>query len=93
MSYQSSDIVCKAISNTEDGDQMYASEFLNSLKFSGTPDHILRLKVGQPIMLLRNINSTRLTITQLGKWFIEAQIITGTNIGNKVTFTNNYVTI
>jgi ATP-dependent DNA helicase PIF1 len=42
--------------------------------------------------LLRNINQnegscncTRLTITQqLGKWFKEAQIITGTNIGNKV---------
>jgi len=49
------------------------------------------LEVGLPIMLLRNINQsaglcngTRLTITQLGKWFIEAQIITGTNIGNKV---------
>lgn len=26
----------------------------------------------------------RLNITQLGKWFIEAQIIIGTNIGNKV---------
>jgi ATP-dependent DNA helicase PIF1 len=29
-------------------------------------------------------SSFRLTITQLGKWFIEAQIITRTNIGNKV---------
>ncbi|KAM0880860.1 hypothetical protein ACQ4PT_033300 [Festuca glaucescens] len=91
ITYRSSDTLCKAMSNTEDGDQLYAPEFLNSLKFPGTPDHILRLKVGLPIMLLRNINQseglcngTRLTITQLGKWFIEAQIITGTNIGNKV---------
>jgi ATP-dependent DNA helicase PIF1 len=91
VTYRSSNTVCKAISNTEDGEQMYASEFLNSSKFPGTLDHILRLKVGLPIMLLRNINQseglcngTRLTITKLGKWFIEAQIITGTYIENKV---------
>uniref|UniRef100_A0A453C8I7 DNA helicase Pif1-like 2B domain-containing protein n=1 Tax=Aegilops tauschii subsp. strangulata TaxID=200361 RepID=A0A453C8I7_AEGTS len=44
-----------------------------------------------PVMLMRNINQsaglcngTRLTITQLGKRFIEGQVITGTNIGGKV---------
>ena len=70
---------------------MYPTEFQNSFKCPGIPDHEIRLKVGLPVMLLRNINQseglcngTRLTITQLGKWFIEAQIITGTNIGNKV---------
>uniref|UniRef100_K3YXY4 ATP-dependent DNA helicase n=2 Tax=Setaria italica TaxID=4555 RepID=K3YXY4_SETIT len=89
--YLSSDTVCKAISTKESEDQLYPTEFLNSLKFPGIPNHKLQLKVGLPIMLLRNINQsaglcngTRLTITQLGKWFIEAQIITGTNIGNKV---------
>ena len=72
-------------------DHLYPTEFLNSLKCPGISDHILRLKVGLPIILLPTINQskglcngTRLTITQLGKWFIEAQIITGTNIGNKV---------
>ena len=70
---------------------MYPTEFLNSLKCPGIPDHEIRLKVGLPVMLLRNINQseglcngTRLTITHLGKWFIEAQMMTGTNIGNKV---------
>jgi ATP-dependent DNA helicase PIF1 len=89
--YFSSDTVCKSISTKESQDQLYPTEFLNSLKFPGTPNHELRLKVGLPIMLLRNINQsaglcngTRLTITQLGKWLIEAQIMTGTNIGNKV---------
>ena len=72
-------------------DHLYPTEFLNSLKCPGIPDPEIRLKVGLSVMLLRNINQseglsngTRLTITQLGKWFIEAQIITGTNIGNKV---------
>ncbi|XP_062232866.1 uncharacterized protein LOC133930218 [Phragmites australis] len=56
------------------------------------PKHELKLKVGLPVMLLRNINQyarlcngTRMTITQLGKNSIEAQIITGTHVGNKVT--------
>jgi ATP-dependent DNA helicase PIF1 len=42
-------------------------------------------------MLRRNINQsaglcngTRLTITQLGQKFIEAQIITRTNVGDKI---------
>lgn len=70
---------------------MYPTEFQNSFKCPGIPDHEIRLKVGLPVMLLRNINQreglyngTRLTITHLGKWFIEAQMMTGTNIGNKV---------
>ncbi|CAL4998052.1 unnamed protein product [Urochloa decumbens] len=89
--YLSSDTICKGMSTIEDEDMLYPAEFLNSLKFSGVPDHKLILKVGLPIMLLRNINQsaglcngTRLTITQLGKWFIEGQVITGPNIGDKV---------
>ena len=42
-------------------------------------------------MLLRNLNQTaglcngtRLIVTQLADWVIEAKIITGTNIGSKV---------
>jgi ATP-dependent DNA helicase PIF1 len=70
---------------------MYGKEFLNNLKFPGIPDHELRLKIGRPVMLMRNINQsaglcnvTRMKITQLGKRFIGAQIITGTNAGEKV---------
>jgi ATP-dependent exoDNAse (exonuclease V) alpha subunit len=51
---------------------------------SGLPDHHLRLKVGVPIMLLRNLdpskglcNGTTLIVTQLTHRIIEAQIITG----------------
>jgi ATP-dependent DNA helicase PIF1 len=50
-----------------------------------------RLKVGVPVMLLRNIdqnlglcNGTRLTITRMGTYVLEAKVISGTNINEKV---------
>jgi ATP-dependent DNA helicase PIF1 len=89
--YRSCDSVCKAVTLSEDVDMLYSKEFLNSLKFPGIPNHELKLKIGLPVMLMRNLNQsaglcngTRMTITQLGKRFIEAQIITGTRVGDKV---------
>jgi hypothetical protein len=89
--YLSADSICKAASNIPEQDAMYPIEFLNSLKFPGIPNHRLRLKVGLPIMLLRNLNQsaglcngTRLLVTQLSKWVLEAQIISGTHVGDKV---------
>ncbi|XP_071739059.1 uncharacterized protein [Rutidosis leptorrhynchoides] len=67
---------------------MQTPEFLNSLKFAGIPNHKLVLKIGVPIMLLRNIdqlnglcNGTRLRVIKLEKSVITARVITGTNIG------------
>ncbi|KAK6160522.1 hypothetical protein DH2020_003903 [Rehmannia glutinosa] len=66
-------------------------EFLNGIKCSGVPNHELHLKVGTPVMLLRNIdysiglcNGTRLVITRLGKHVLESKILTGANAGHKV---------
>lgn len=91
ITYLSCDTVCKATTNDSETDVLYPTEFLNSLNFPGMPNHVLKLKLGLPVMLLRNINQssglcngTRMTITQLGKRFIEAQIITGTHVGEKV---------
>ncbi|KAI3874226.1 hypothetical protein MKX03_014258, partial [Papaver bracteatum] len=62
----------------------YDKEFLNKHEESGMASHKLTLKVGVPIMLLRNLsnvdglcNGTRLIITQLGETVIEAEILTG----------------
>ncbi|KAK9725314.1 hypothetical protein RND81_05G136000 [Saponaria officinalis] len=88
--YKSSDSICRSSGSVNDQDILYPVEFLNSLKFNGIPDHELKLKVGTPIMLLRNINQTeglcngtRLIITHLADWVIEAEIITRKNIGSK----------
>jgi len=37
-------------------DDVHTPEFLNTISTSGLPNHKLRLKVGVPVMLLRNLN-------------------------------------
>nr|GEU77088.1 DNA helicase [Tanacetum cinerariifolium] len=51
---------------------LYPIEYLNTLNFAGIPPHELKLKIGSPIMLLRNINiigglcnGTRMIVTTI----------------------------
>lgn len=73
-----------------DGDNtLYTTEFLNSLELPGIPSHIITLKVGVPVILMRNLdpprlcNGTRLLIEKLYKNFVIAEILTGCSIGEK----------
>ncbi len=67
----------------------YPSEFLNTLEVSGMPSHKLLLKIGAPMMLLRNLdplaglcNGTRLIVRRFTMRVIEAEIITCKGVGN-----------
>uniref|UniRef100_UPI00358F223C ATP-dependent DNA helicase pif1-like n=1 Tax=Myxine glutinosa TaxID=7769 RepID=UPI00358F223C len=68
----------------------YPVELLNSLKLSGMPPHLLKLKLGVPIMILRNMeppkttNGTRCIITRLHANVIEATISCGPYKGEVV---------
>ncbi|KAB2611981.1 hypothetical protein D8674_020013 [Pyrus ussuriensis x Pyrus communis] len=86
-----SDSLCSSNENVENLEIMYPTEFLNKLEFNGLPAHNLVLKIGMPIMLLRNLNQssglcnrTRLVVTQLFERIIKPKILTGANIGHKV---------
>lgn len=59
-------------------------EFLQSINISSLPPAQLRLKIGTPVMLMRNLhdrdglcNGTRLVITRLYRHCIEARILDG----------------
>jgi ATP-dependent DNA helicase PIF1 len=90
MSYYSSDRIDDSTVNHSTMKALYPSEFLNTLSVTGLPSHILNLKIGVPVMLLRNLdpsrglcNGTRLIVTQLTGRVIEGEIITGKAKGTK----------
>ena len=90
MIYISSDSIDPSDTASVNNDAL-STDFLNSIKVSGLPNHSLRLKIGCPVMLLRNINAheglmngTRLQITQLMDYMVEARIITGAKVGKVV---------
>eukprot|EP00798_Chlamydomonas_sp_ICE-L_P018284 gene18284-24740_t len=77
--------------NDEEDVALYPTEFLNSLDPQGLPPHELKLKVGCPIILLRNLNprkglanGTRLIVEELRNQLIVAKIVTGSHAGETV---------
>ena len=81
----------KSIDTVDNDDQaaLYPAEFLNSINLSGLPPHELRIKVGAPIMLLRNLdyrnghcNGTRYRVTSVTNTLIRAEKLNGVDSGN-----------
>ncbi|KAH0611321.1 uncharacterized protein H6S33_010586 [Morchella sextelata] len=70
--------------NSEENANLLPPEYLQGLNPSGLPPSIIKLKVGAPIILLRNLfpkqglcNGTRMTVTKLDVRCIEAKILGG----------------
>ena len=73
------------------GKKPYSTDLLNLLCPSGVAPHKLVLKIGSPIMLLRNLNKrrgacngTRLIIRELTRLCIVAEIMSGKCAGNYI---------
>ena len=78
------------IVDQEDADN-YASEYLNTINLSSLPPHLLKLKVGASVILLRNLspstgmcNGTRLRVVRISQRVIECEILAGKHAGNMV---------
>lgn len=75
---------------SSDDSTTYPIEFLNTLELTGVPSHKLELKIGVPVLLMRNLDAprlcygTRLRVTELGRNIIKATILTGTAKGESV---------
>ena len=85
MTYTSSDKV------EDDPQGLYLPEFINGLNISGFPPHILHLKRGVPIIMLRNLdrsiglcNGTRLIVENFSRSVIFAKVASGNRTGDLV---------
>ena len=83
------DSIDKYDHSVNDDYDVITPEFLNSLTTSRLPSHKITLKIGAPIMLLRNLdqveglcNRSRLIITRLEKHVITASVTSRQDITN-----------
>ncbi|XP_076902514.1 uncharacterized protein LOC143557290 [Bidens hawaiensis] len=89
--FQGEEMVYYSFDEVEDDkNNFYPTEFLNSLNVSGLPPHKLRLKIGCPMILIRNIdpsrglcNGTRLTRKGFHRNSIDAEIAAGQHSGER----------
>ncbi|ONM31855.1 hypothetical protein ZEAMMB73_Zm00001d040704 [Zea mays] len=75
----------------DDPHNYYPPEFLNTLTPNGLPPHVLTLKIGCPVILLRNIdpanglcNGTRLVVRGFQRNIIDAEIVLGQHVGKRI---------
>jgi hypothetical protein len=78
-------------SAVDDPHNYYPSEFLNTLTPNGLPPYVLKLKIGCPVILLRNIdpagglcNGTRLVIRGFQRNTVDAEIMVEDHAGKRI---------
>ena len=78
----------KSIDDTEEGNSDYTPEFLNTIEMSGMPPHLLKLKKGAMVILLRNMdlnnghcNGVKYVVQNIKPHLLELKAISGTNVG------------
>jgi hypothetical protein len=78
-------------SAVDDPHNYYPSEFLNTLTPNGLPPHVLKLKIGCPVILLRNIdpagglyNGTRLVVRGFERNTVDAEIMVGDHARKRI---------
>ncbi|GJZ59383.1 ATP-dependent DNA helicase PIF1-like protein [Tanacetum coccineum] len=54
--YESSDSVSLVDYDINFDESIYTTDFLNGIKMPGLPKHAIKLKIGTPVMLMRNID-------------------------------------
>lgn len=72
-------------------DNVYPTEYLNSIEIPGFPSHLLEIKQGCHVMLLRNLfpkqgfcNGTRMKVLSWSRNTIYCEILYGTSKGEKI---------
>ena len=80
----------KSVDTVENEDEAtcYPTEFLNSLQPAGIPPHTLQLKIGLPLMVVRNLapgiaNGTRVILKRMMEKCLETVIATGYRKGEQ----------
>ena len=86
--FESGDSVKSCSSNAEVG--LFPVEYLNTITASGLPPHKLAIKVGAPVILLRNLNQkrglcngTRLVVKQVLDRLLKVAVMNGTHSGTE----------
>ena len=74
----------------EGGHALYPVEFLSTLSVTGIPPHVLRLRVGSIVLLLRNLNlkrglcnGVRMLVHMMEQHVLEVELLTGPSAGFK----------
>jgi hypothetical protein len=69
----------------------YPQDFLNSITPNGLPTNELRIRINCPLILLHNLdlcrglcNGTHLVVRAVDKYILDAEIVNGTHVGDRV---------